>query len=184
MAVNKVAVKYAKSLLDFAKERKALSAFTQDAESVLDVLGKADDAKRFFKNPIIKAKDKSAVFTELFKQHVTNEFFEFVQLMIRKGRENILEEVLLSFLDLINEELGIVPVSLKTPYALSQEELSQLQVAFEKILNKKIVFKLSVDEQLIGGFVAQCEDQIYDASLHHQIQLVRSQLKTGGPSLN
>lgn len=184
MAVNKVAVKYAKSLLDFAEERNALPTFSKDVDAVLHVFGQTDEVKRFFKNPIIKAKDKAAVFTSLFKERVSNEFFEFVSLMIRKGRENVLEEVLLSFVEFKNDALGIVPVALTTSYPLSSQELEPIKTAFEKILNKKVLFTLAVDERLIGGFVAKCKDQIYDASLQHQLALIKTQLKFGGPSLN
>jgi len=184
MAVNKVAVKYARSLLDFAEERQALQTFSKDVEVVLHVFGQTDEVGRFFKNPIIKAKDKTAVFTTLFKDNVSNEFFEFVSLMIRKGRENVLEEVLLAFVEFKNEALGIIPVALTTSYPLSSEELEPIKTAFEKILNKKVIFTLSVDERLIGGFVAKCGDQIYDASLQHQLVLIKNQLRVGGPSLN
>ncbi|MFA6598994.1 MAG: ATP synthase F1 subunit delta [Ignavibacteriaceae bacterium] len=184
MAVNKVAVKYAKSLLDFAEERQALQIFSKDAEVVLHVFSQTDEVGRFFKNPIIKTKDKAAVFTTLFKESISNDFFEFVSLMIRKGRENVLEDVLLSFVELKNEALGIIPVALTTSYPLSSEELEPIKTAFEKILNKKVIFSLSVDERLIGGFVAKCGDQIYDASLQHQLVLIKNQLRVGGPSLN
>jgi len=184
MAVNKVAVKYAKSLLDFAEERKALPSFAKDVDVVLAAFGQTDEVKRFFKNPIIKAKDKAAVFTTLFKDRVSNEFFEFVSLMIRKGRENVLEEVLSAFVDYKNEAMGIIPVALTTSYPLSSIELEPIKLAFEKILNKKVLFTLSVDERLIGGFVAKCGDQIYDASLQHQLALIKNQLKIGGASLN
>ena len=184
MAVNKVAVKYAKSLLDFAEERNVLQSFSKDVDVVLHTFGQTDEVKRFFKNPIIKAKDKTAVFTSLFKERVSNEFFEFVSLMIRKGRENVLEEVLLSFIEFKNEAIGVVPVLLTTSYPLGNQEIGPLKTAFEKILNKKVLFTFAVDEQLIGGFIAKCRDQIYDASLQHQLALIKKQLKVGGPSLN
>ena len=184
MAVNKVAVKYAKSLLDFAEERNALQTFSKDVEIVLHAFSQTDEVKRFFKNPIIKSKDKAAVFTSLFKERVSNEFFEFVSLMIRKGRENVLEEVLVSFNEFKNDALGIIPVALTTSYPLSSEELDPIKTAFEKILKKKVIFILSVDERLIGGFVAKCGDQIYDASLQHQLALIKNQLRVGGPALN
>jgi len=184
MAVNKVAVKYAKSLLDFAEERQSLQTFSNDADIVLHAFSQNDEMKRFFKNPIIKEKDKAAVFSSLFKERVSNEFFEFVSLMIRKGRENVLEEVLNYFVEFKNEAVGIIPITLTTSYSLSNEELEPIKIAFQKILNKKVIFKLSVDEHLIGGFIAKCGDQIYDASLQHQLELLKKQLKHGGPSLN
>ena len=55
---------------------------------------------------------------------------------------------------------------------------------FETILNKKVIINISVDKNIVGGFIAQVGDTVYDASVIHQLDLLRKEFKQGGLALN
>ncbi|MGE5846338.1 MAG: F0F1 ATP synthase subunit delta, partial [Ignavibacteria bacterium] len=56
----------------------------------------------------------------------------------------------------------------------------RLKEKLESLLNKKVGFSFETDKSLVGGFIAQVNDTVYDASLKHQLDLLRTQLLEGG----
>jgi F-type H+-transporting ATPase subunit delta len=52
------------------------------------------------------------------------------------------------------------------------------------MLQKKVNLKFKSDQNLIGGFIAKVDDTLYDASIKHQLELLKKQFLTGEISLN
>ncbi|MBT8386216.1 MAG: ATP synthase F1 subunit delta, partial [Ignavibacteria bacterium] len=75
-------------------------------------------------------------------------------------------------------------VSVKTVYEFSEEQKRTLIENLEKTLNKKVRLTFTIDEDLIGGFVAKVGDTLFDASLQHQLKLLKNQLLYGSISKN
>ena len=71
-----------------------------------------------------------------------------------------------------------------TAVDFSNEQKNVLQNKFEKILNKKVRLNFKTDIKLVGGFIAKVDDTLYDASIIHQLELLKKQFLTGEISLN
>ena len=99
-------------------------------------------------------------------------------------REKTLYSVAKRFVDLRNEHLGIVELLVRTAFELNDDQKEVLKVRFEKILNKKTIMIFKVDNNLVGGFIAQVGDTVYDASMKHQLELLKKEFVQGGLSLN
>src|SRR3989339_426283 len=56
---------------------------------------------------------------------------------------------------------------------ISKETESFLEFVVEKGTEDIVQSKFVVDERIIGGFVAELEDTVYDASVRHQLKLLR-----------
>ncbi|HSR17000.1 MAG TPA: F0F1 ATP synthase subunit delta, partial [Ignavibacteriaceae bacterium] len=69
---------------------------------------------------------------------------------------------------------------IKTAYEFNDEQKKRLKEKLESLLNKKVGFSFEIDKSLVGGFIAQVNDTVYDASLKHQLDLLRTQLLEGG----
>jgi len=57
----------------------------------------------------------------------------------------------------------------------SNEQKSVLQSRLEKILDKKVRLNFKTDLNLVGGFIAKVNDTLYDASIRHQLELLKKQ---------
>jgi F-type H+-transporting ATPase subunit delta len=83
-----------------------------------------------------------------------------------------------------DEHIGEAQVSVKTVYEFSEEQKRVLTEYLEKTLDKKVRLTFTIDEDLIGGFVAKAGDTLFDASLQHQLELLKNQLLYGSISKN
>jgi len=180
----KVSYRYASSLLKMAEEKNILKDTAADAELIKKTLHENPELKRVLENPIVKPHDKVAILDEIFKSRVNNETVKFLGFIIHKNREDLLFDIFHKFVELYNEKLGIVNVEVKTAFEFDDDQKEKLKNKLENYLNKKALFNFETDKDIIGGFIAKVGDTVYDASLKHQLTLLKKQFLSGGSFLN
>jgi F-type H+-transporting ATPase subunit delta len=184
MVQAKVSIKYASSLLDLAFEGKIDKQISDEIESVLEVIAVNQQLKKVLQNPIIKSDIKQNIIEKIFKGKISKELFDFISFIVKKNREDILSEILLKYIDLRNERLGIAKVDILSSAGFDDKQTENLLVKLEKILNKKVLVNFKIDSSLIGGFIAKTGDTIIDASLKHQLEILRKQFFKSGMALS
>jgi F-type H+-transporting ATPase subunit delta len=184
MAGSKVANRYALSLLDVALEKKKLTEIYNDSKLLVDTLSMSDELMRAIQNPIIKPEVKISILDKIFSKRIDKETINFIHFLVEKRREEILYLVMKRFMELRNDHLGIVELGVSTSFELSKDQKSILKEKFEKILKKKVNPIFSIDKNLIGGFMAKVGDTVYDASMKHQLELLKKEFIQGSLFLN
>lgn len=180
----KVSHRYASSLLEDSVEKNNLAAITKDMTILLNTLKKNNRLQLALESPVIKPEVKSSILNEVFKDYFDKDTFKFINFVIDKKREDLLLTIASRFLELKDEHLGEIEVFVKTVFEFSEAQKNALVENLEKTLNKKVRLTFKIDESLIGGFVAQAGDTLYDASLQHQLDLLKNQLLFGSISKN
>jgi F-type H+-transporting ATPase subunit delta len=69
--------------------------------------------------------------------------------------------------------MNVAAVHLSYPPALSEAELAQMKKALTRQIQKSIVWYEKPDDQLIGGVKIKVENQLYDATVNHQLATLR-----------
>ncbi|MEO8232878.1 MAG: ATP synthase F1 subunit delta [Ignavibacteriota bacterium] len=184
MVLSKVANRYAQSFLDTSIEKNILAKVAKDFDLVQNTLLKSDELLRAIKSPVIKAETKKSILTEIFGKLISEDSISFLEFTINKGREEILPEILDKFESLKDEYTGFVKVDVITAFSFSDEQKLQLQERFESHLKKKARLTFKIDQNIIGGFVAKVGDTVYNASVAHQLGLLKKQLLQGSITLN
>jgi len=179
MANLKVPTRYAASLLDLAVEKNLENIISGDIDLIISVMEKNPGLGRALESPVIRPEIKLSVLNEIFRAKVNTETMHFVRFLVKKGRENLLCEIANQYVALRDERAGIVNVSVRTAFDLTEQQKDELRKKIEKILNKKVRFKLRIDSEVVGGFVAQVKDTVYDASVKHQLEILKQQLLKG-----
>ena len=184
MADSKVAIRYATSFLDTAIENKVVEKVSEDFSLVYNSILKSKELKNALKSPIIKKETKQNIFNEIFGNKIGKDSKSYLDFVISKGRENIIVDILQKFFDLKDEHFGISKVNVTTAYDLSSEQKQLLQNRFAEFLNKKVEFTFNIDKGIVGGFIAKVGDTVYNASILHQLDLLKKQFLQGSVSLN
>ncbi len=184
MSYGKVAIRYATSLLESVIEKKNLDRTADDMQILLKAIESSSLLRRFLANPVIRTDQKKSALKEIFEKYVSSETIKFIEFIVDKNRENALKEIAEKFLELKDEYTGVARVDIKSAFELTNEQKKMIEQKFESLLNKKIVASYSVDKNVIGGFVAKVKDTVFDASISHQLELLRQQLLKGSLLLN
>jgi len=176
MSNYQVASRYAKSLIDLSIEQNKLEDIYADMQYVQQSL-QSRDLLLLFKSPIIQAGKKVAIVQEVFKGKVSDMTLGFLQIITKKGRERHLPEIVDSYVDQYKKHKNITSVKLTTATAISDEVKASLEKALldSKVTVKSVEVETSVDEDLLGGFVIEVGDKLYDASVRHKLSKIKKE---------
>ena len=97
MKETQIASRYAKSFLLLAlSEGKQDEAFN-DMLMLSDACANSRDLSLLLKSPIIKVDKKTEIFKKLFSEHMNTLSLSFIELIIKKRRENYLQGISTEF---------------------------------------------------------------------------------------
>ena len=174
----RLATRYAKSLLDLAVEQDSLEATLKDMQVINDICIQNRDFAVMLKSPVISGDKKLDVVFEVLKNYqVTELTTAFINLLVTKGRELNLPEIAGAFITQYNVVKRIRTVTLTTAAPMSDAIKESISAKIAGYMPGDTVnLKTVVDEELIGGFVLEVEDKLYDASIKKSLNDIRSEL--------
>ena len=171
MTTNKIAFRYAKSWIDLALERNEVESALADVKILKNLLRVNADFSAFVKSPVISYDKKKNILSTLFEDKLSKLTLLFLQLLVTKHREINLPLIVDSFLSQYKtlKEISTVKVISAQPL-IKEDQEKIIKMASASIVGfKNIELETVVDESLIGGFIIEMEDYVYDASVKNQI---------------
>lgn len=170
MSVIRIASRYAKSLLDLAKDQNVMAEVVSDIEGFSKMVENRD-FYLLLKSPIIKVGKKAEILNLLLEGKVNKLTKAFLDITLRKGREGYLPEIANEFLNQYKRMQGISSVKLVTATPISESTIEAIKAKLlaSEVTDKSVEIESSVDESLIGGFIVQIGDKQIDASVAHKL---------------
>ena len=179
MTQSKAASRYALAFIGIAEEMKTLDAVGKDF-IYLDALTKqSPEFSAFLKSPVVNKEKKKSVLREVLQKNVSEMTLKFILLLAAKGREDVLPEIIRQFYRLRDEHQGILNVTARTSVKFSDAQEKTLVNQIEQSTKKKVRMNYVLDPSLKGGFTVQHEDTVWDASVRHQLELLRKRFAEG-----
>lgn len=174
----RLATRYAKSILDLAVEKNSLEAVLKDMQVLHGICEQSRDFEVMLRSPVINGDKKLSVINEILKRYSINEITHaFINLLVAKGRELNLPEIAAAFIGQYNVLKNIRTVRLTTASPMNDTIKKTLSSKISGYMpNDTIDLKTIVDASLIGGFVLEVEDKLYDASVKKSLSDVRSKI--------
>ena len=164
---------YAGALFEAARERDELEEVLSDLQEFVTALQETEELRLFFYGGQVPERQKRRALdglTEGMKTSTTN----FLKVLVDNGREEILEEVLGRYEQLVKEHLGRIEVGVTTAVELAQEQLDRLKERLERTLEgKEVVLETNVDPELIGGAVFRFGGRMMDGSIRGRLESLR-----------
>ena len=146
MSAIRLANRYAKSIFELALERNVLEDVHKDVVLLNTSINESRDFYLMLKSPIIQSDKKMVVLNATFKGRVGEITSNFIEILVRKGREGYLPDVLNSFIELYNKHKGITPVVLVTAASASDDLISTVKDSLRKQLGlQQIEMETKVD---------------------------------------
>lgn len=176
MSAQAVASRYAKSLIELSVEQNVLDTTLADVNALESALDNRD-LNNLLKSPIIKAEKKIEIFKALFGSKFGDLSNKFFDLVINKGRESILAEILASFKNQYNTLKGVSSILVTSASPISDEMLAGIKdkLAQSSETMSQVDIETAVDPSLIGGFTLSLGDKLYDASVAHKLDQLRKE---------
>jgi F-type H+-transporting ATPase subunit delta len=177
MSLVRISTRYAKSLIDFARESNKLDRIQEDVLN-LKVACDNRDFMLLCKSPIVPSGKKLQVFKALFAHMFDPISFGFFSLLVKKGREIYMPEIAQEFIgqyDAIRKKTKVILTSAASlDHGLIENIKSKLTDS--SFTRDNVEIETKVDPSLIGGFVLEFDDKLYDASVVHQLHNIKKSL--------
>lgn len=170
---SQVAIRYAKSLLDFALERNELEAVAADMALISNTCAHSNDLRLMLKSPIIKPEKKLEVIKKIFGGEIGSVTLSFLGVISDKNRENILPEIANAFTTVYRKHNGIVTAEITSAVALSDAEREKAISVVKGMGTGKVELTENIDKNIIGGFIIRVDDKQYDASVASRITALK-----------
>ncbi len=172
----RLAVRYAKSLMDIAIEQNKLDAIYNDMLGLKAIFAESRDFVMLMRSPIIKADKKSAVVKAFTEGKVDSITDAFINLIVNKGREFFLEEIVNAFISQYKVHNRINEVTLTTAAPIDEEMKQMLQTKIAaQFSDMKIDLSTRIDESILGGFVLEANNNVFDASIIRDLNDIKKQ---------
>lgn len=174
----RLAARYAKSLMDIAIENSKLDTMYNDMLGLDAICNDSKDFVSMMKSPIVTASTKQNVIKAIIEGKVDDITFKFIQLIIVKGREFFLPEIISTFISQYKKHNNINEVLLTTSEPMDEEMKTKLVQSIQKQFTGTIDLKTKVDSSIIGGFILEVNNNLFDASILKDLNDIKKQFLT------
>lgn len=167
---------YAEALLEAARQAGTTDQVFDQADAIYRCFRKDSRMRVFLENPRIPKEDKHKLIDSVFRDRVEPLLANLIHVMLRNNRISNLDETLRLVYELVEERRGIIPASVTTVVALTDEQRGRLQQALSSQLGLRFDVKYRVDPDVLGGVVFKYRDRLIDGSLRFDLQKLRERL--------
>lgn len=172
----RLAIRYAKSLLDLSIEKGQLEQVYADMLWLQSVCKSNRDFVNMLKSPVISGDKKIKIVDAVAGGKFSTLTSAFNTLLIHKNRESNLPEIAFAFITQYKEYKNIQTVKLTTASQVSDELKNAIIGQVQKITGfHNIELEEKVDKAIIGGFVLQVGDKLVDTSIAYDLKAIAKQ---------
>jgi len=172
-----LASRYAKALLGLALEQNKLEEVRSSMSAFEAMTSGSKELTNLFRSPIIKSDKKINIVNALTEKTGTDEMTKgFINLIINKKRDVFLPEIFSAFAEQYKAHKNIGTVELTVAHELSDEMRAKIIENIKSQLNgQEIDLTINVDEKLIGGFVLEANNNLFDGSIARDLRDIKDQ---------
>ncbi|MEM1327320.1 MAG: ATP synthase F1 subunit delta [Bacteroidota bacterium] len=170
MSLSKIATRYAKSLIDLAQDRNELDRVYEDVLLFQEV-AKNREFKTLLTSPIINVDKKRSIFKAIFGNKITELMDKFLDIVLKKGREDALLPIMRAFDTQYKSIKHISDLKITSAKPLSESAIESIK---QKLIAQKAIYSdvevvTEVNPNLVGGVVLEFGGQLYDASISRKL---------------
>lgn len=167
-----IAERYAQSLIDLGKNNDlSYVAIATDLAAIQLILNRSKDLYDALTNPLVNVEDKENIIDSVFVKDGDKLIINFLKLLVERNRFNLIYDVIAKFNLLLDDVNNVARVEVVSAVSLNENEKNIiLEKLSQKIRDKQISVKYSVDESIIAGLVFKLGDDVLDTSVSHRLE--------------
>lgn len=113
------------------------------------------------------------------KEKVRGILDNFIKTLVKNNAFRFAPQIIDYFVKYANRAEGIADLKIKSASSIKDDLLEKIKKAAPEILGrdfKKINVRQEGKEDLIGGFILECDDMIFDASIKNKFKILSKEL--------
>ena len=176
---SKIAAPYARALFDFSVEKNIMHQITADFQNLEVFLNDTTELKEYLSNPLVSQQAKTEILGKVLQSQVNTETFKFLMVLVNRDRINLLESVISNYLELVYQTASIKTIEVATAFPFTNLQKNTLIQKLKELTSaREIRLIITVDTNLIGGFLIKTESKVIDFTVKNQLQRLAKHLDT------
>lgn len=173
MQDQRIALRYADSILELAEEQNKSEAILADMTLISSAMVENNELVVVLKNPLIKAAKKNDILNAVFNGKLSDLTLSLIKLLCDKDRVSVLPSVADQFVKLYKETKKIVSATVTTAVEMDDVFRAKVSELINKSIDGTVELTEKIDADIIGGFVLQIGDKRLNNSVAHQLSALR-----------
>lgn len=169
MKGTRAAQRYAKAILELAKDQNVSEVVNNDMESISQTITASDELQDVLASPVVKADLKKNALREIFKDAHPLTLGAF-DILLENNRIIILKAVAQKYNELYNELNNIQVATVTTAIPLDASLEAKIQDKIKELTGNSATIKNITDPAIIGGFILRIGDLQYNASVARSLK--------------
>lgn len=177
MSTDRISIRYAKALFEQAVSTGSLEAIYADLNVVNNALKDSKELRNLIKNPIIKSDKKAEILNQIFSGKVSMDTLNFLNMVAKNARESYLQGMIGAFFNQYNSLKNISEVTVTTAVELTPATETEIVRFIQKQTgNPNVKINKSLDASIMGGFIVNFGDKVYDNSVKYKLDKIRKEI--------
>lgn len=172
MAHTRAAIRYAKAVLDLAKDQKSDQAVNDDMKSIANAVLESKDLSNMLQSPVVPIAVKKSALVTVFKD-INKLSVNLINTLIENRRIDILGDVAQKYNLLFDQQQGTQVAKVTSAVALTDDLKIQILAKVKELTGKDAEINNIIDESILGGFILRVGDIQYDASIAHKLSKLK-----------
>jgi F-type H+-transporting ATPase subunit delta len=180
---------YATALLQPLSGDATLTQIEEDLFRFMQILDGSDQLRTVLASRDFSADARKQLVEDLLSSRATPTTLRLASYATQVGRPRDYEDLLAFLVDRLSLESHKRMAEVRSAVELDEQQRQDLSNALRRVVGYDVQLRVSVDQSILGGFVATIGDTVVDASARHRLELLRDRLvlpeaniTTGGSS--
>jgi|KNS12NT20metaT_FD_contig_121_53779_length_3275_multi_6_in_0_out_0_2 F-type H+-transporting ATPase subunit delta len=171
----RAALRYAKAILNLAKDVKEETAVENDMKLIADTISENQELEVVLNSPIVKSADKMNVLKATFTGKVNNITLGLFNLLLENKRIALLGSIAKQYSILFDYYKHIKVAKVTTAVPITSEIEKQVLAKIESLTGDKANLENEVNPSILGGFILRVGDVQYDASISNYLNELKKE---------
>jgi F-type H+-transporting ATPase subunit delta len=173
--MEEIAVVYARSLFEVAKEQDKLDLVREQLGAFTDALAETRELQVFFFSPYFSTQEKEDGLDRAVSD-ADPVIVNFLKLLIEKHRMPVLFRIRANYDALWEEENKLLPVHITSAVELDEGTVRQLGDRISEQTGRRVELSANVEPDILGGIVVRVGNSVLDASVRNRLEQLRRQV--------
>lgn len=173
--MEKVSSHYGLALYSLAVDLDKVSEYQLEVKELSRIFKENEDFIMVLGSSFLPIEERQEVLRKALVG-VSDNVMAFILVIMDNNRINEILDIFDSFNSYCNEYRGVSEGLIYSAFKLDQKVIDQIQTKMEKMEHNKVELKNIIDPTLIGGVKIVIHDHVYDGSIKHHIENMKTDL--------
>jgi len=174
VTVDQVARVYAKAFMGLAAKSSSADSLVEELKSVIaEVLDKFPQLEKTLASSLVSDEQKEQILDRIFGKFATTQVLNFLKVLSRHGRLDLLRHVVRNVEKLNVERSGRTNVEVRVAADLDDDLREEIVSRIRRAIDREPLLNIRIDPSLIAGIVVRVGDTVFDGSLKTRLEQAR-----------